>query len=242
VYLGDTARVPYGNKSADTVQLYARQCGAFLCKHNVKLIVVACNTASALALDDLRSHMPVPVIGVIDPAARESIKATRNNRIGIIGTRATVNSRAYELSIRSQAPTQDIEIHSMACPLFVPLVEEGWLSTPATRMIAEEYIQGLRVQDVDTLVLGCTHYPMLTPILAELMPEATLIDCGACTAAEARELIKPCQPSSAEPKINMFVTDHTPAFAHLAQQFLGLQIAEPERVSIDHVLDHQEGA
>ncbi|MFN5377847.1 MAG: glutamate racemase [Ignavibacteria bacterium] len=242
VYLGDTARVPYGNKSAETVQLYARQCGAFLCKHDVKLIVVACNTASALALDDLRAHMPVPVIGVIDPAARESIKATHNRRIGVIGTRATVHSRAYESSIQSQSAEDGITIHSVACPLFVPLVEEGWLTTPATRMIADEYTRDLRQKNVDTLVLGCTHYPMLAGVLAELMPDVTLIDCGACAAAEARALIDPCKPTSSEPKITMFVTDHTPAFANLAQQFLGFSVAEPGRVSIDNVFDHQEEA
>ncbi|MEY2719277.1 MAG: hypothetical protein RLZZ273_643 [Bacteroidota bacterium] len=242
VYLGDTARVPYGNKSAETVQLYARQCAAFLCQHDVKLIVVACNTASALALEDLRMHQSIPVIGVIDPAARASIGATTRGHIGVIGTRATIASHAYENSIRSHSHRTDIAIHSVACPLFVPLVEEGWLAAQATHLIADEYTRVLRQDGIDTLVLGCTHYPMLAPVLKELLPDVTLIDCGECTAAEAKSLVAPCEASESAPNIVMYVTDQTPAFASLAERFLGFAVEQPQRVSLDHVLDPQEDA
>jgi glutamate racemase len=237
IYLGDTARVPYGNKSPDTVQLYARQCAAFLRQHDVKLIVVACNTASALALQVLQQELPVPVIGVIEPAARKAVEATTNARIGVIGTRATIASKAYEHSITAYAAPTTPSIYSVACPLFVPLVEEGWLDTPATRLIAEEYTRPLRESNIDTMVLGCTHYPMLAKVLAELMPNCTLIDCGECAASDARALVKPAEGTHTQINISMFVTDQTPAFTDLAERFLGFSVGQPERVSIDHVLD-----
>lgn len=239
VYLGDTARVPYGNKSAETVQLYARQCAAFLRQHDVKLIVVACNTASALALTYLQKEQPVPVIGVIEPAARRAVATTRNGHIGVIGTRATIASRAYEQAIARYSSESQPQIHSMACPLFVPLVEEGWLNSPATKLIAEQYLGDLRQNQVDTLVLGCTHYPMLSGVLSELMPNSALIDCGACTADDARKLIQPCDATSITTSIQLYVTDQTPAFADLATRFLGFSVDQPERVSIDHVLDSE---
>lgn len=239
VYLGDTARVPYGNKSRETVQLYSKQCAAFLRKHDVKLIVVACNTASALALDELRSHQDIPVIGVILPAARQAVASTRNGTIGVIGTRATIGSGSYESSIRSAAGSQPVTVHSCACPLFVPIVEEGWLDTPATRLIAEEYIHPLREQNIDTLVLGCTHYPLLAPVLQDLLPDVTLVDCGACAAHDAQQAIIPAEPSLTQHPLELFVTDQTPSFAKLASSFLGIQVTEPALVSIDHVLDRE---
>lgn len=239
VYLGDTARVPYGNKSPDTVQLYARQCAAFLLQHDVKLIVVACNTASALALQVLQRELPVPVIGVIEPAARRAVESTTNARIGVIGTRATIASNAYEVAIAGYASATIPTIYSIACPLFVPLVEEGWLDTAATRLIAEEYTRPLRENTVDTMVLGCTHYPMLATVLAELMPNCILIDCGECAASEARLLVSPSDGSPVPINISMFVTDQTPAFADLAERFLGFSVGQPVRVSIDHVLDNE---
>jgi glutamate racemase len=237
VYLGDTARVPYGNKSPETVQLYARQCAAFLRQHDVKLIVIACNTASALALTVLQQELPIPVIGVIEPAARKAVETTRNAHIGVIGTRATITSKAYEHAINRHAATPSPEIYSVACPLFVPLVEEGWLDTPATRLIADEYTRSLRANAVDTVVLGCTHYPMLAKVLSDLMPNSALIDCGECTAQDALQLIHPCHRADTSNPISLFVTDHTPSFAHLAERFLGFNVGEPVRVSIDHVLD-----
>jgi len=188
VYLGDTARVPYGNKSAETVQAYSKQCAAFLLQHNVKMIVVACNTASALALDVLRRDVSVPVLGVIEPAAAEAARATRSRMVGVIGTRATISSNSYARAIELAAPDMNIVVHSQPCPLFVPLVEEGWLDTAATRLIAGEYLRPLLANGIDTLVLGCTHYPLLKPVLSSMLPDVSLIDCGECTATVAAEM------------------------------------------------------
>lgn len=236
VYLGDTARVPYGNKSAETVQTYSAQCAAFLLSHDVKMIIVACNTASALALDMLRSQLSIPVIGMIEPAARRAASTTVNGHIGVIGTRATIASDSYARTIARAAGDRRIDVHSRPCPLFVPLVEEGWLDSPATRLIAEEYLRPLVSNGIDTLVLGCTHYPLLMPLLADMLPGVQLIDCGLCAAEEARSVLGVDQdtPSRAT-HIDLYVTDHTPVFSMLARQFLGMPIDEPVRVNVDNL-------
>lgn len=236
VYLGDTARVPYGNKSAETVRAYSAQCAAFLLSHNVKMIIVACNTASALALDMLRSNVTVPVVGMIEPAARRAASATTNGHIGVIGTRATIASDVYARTIAHFAADRRIDVHSRPCPLFVPLVEEGWLDSPATRMIAEEYLRPLVSNGIDTLVLGCTHYPLLMPLLAAMLPGVDLIDCGLCAAEEARAILgaEAVVPTRAG-RIDLYVTDHTPAFTMLARQFLGMPVDEPVRVSVEQL-------
>src|SRR4030095_9473567 len=162
IYLGDTARIPYGVRSASTIERYALECARFVQSRGVKAIVIACNTASALAANHLRAHCSVPVIGVIRPGSRRAVEQTRNGHIGVIATESTVASGAYEraiLAIRS-----GVEVISRACPLFVPLAEEGWLNHPVTFQIAEEYLAQLRQSGVDTLVLGCTHYPILRPV------------------------------------------------------------------------------
>lgn len=234
VYLGDTARVPYGNKSAETVLSYSAQCAAFLLTHNVKMIVVACNTVSALALETLRASLTIPVIGVIEPAAREAVKRTRNRHIGVIGTRATVASDSYARAINAADNSQHYDVHSLPCPLFVPLVEEGWIDTPATRLIAEEYLRPLIANGIDTLVLGCTHYPLLEPVLASLLPNVELIDCGSCAAEDACSALGMGVQESVEAvDISLFITDHSPTFTMLARQFLGMPVSEPVRVSID---------
>ncbi len=232
VYLGDTARVPYGNRSDETVRLYAQQCAEFLLKHDVKMIVVACNTVSAVAMDHLRAFVPVPVVSVIEPAAAEAAAATRNQHIGVIGTRATIGSDAYAKAIQRSAASAFV--HSRACPLFVPLVEEGWLDTAATRAIAEEYLRPLQAQEIDTLVLGCTHYPLLAPVLHDLLPGVHLIDCGACTAAEAARVLESTDEVAAEiPRMDLYVTDVTPSFTTLARQFLGMPVDDPVVVSLE---------
>lgn len=239
IYLGDTARVPYGNKSAETIQLYSRQCAAFLLQHDVKMIVVACNTASALALDVLRRELTIPVLGVIEPASREAAAATQNGRIGVIGTRATIASNSYAHAIDAAAARR-VVVHSQPCPLFVPLVEEGWLDMPATRLVAEEYLRPLIANHIDTLVLGCTHYPLLAPMLASMLPGVRLIDCGECTARDAQtELRDRGEEAATGPthQTYFYLTDHTPTFSTLAQQFLGRAVNEPVRVSVDHLLD-----
>ncbi len=245
VYLGDTARVPYGNKSADTIRRYAMECAAFLLKHDVSMIVVACNTASALALDSLRAHIHVPVIGMIEPAAKAARLTTRNGKIGIIGTRATIASDAYAREIQDQevigtgAATQPLELFSRPCPLFVPLVEEGWLDKPATRMIADEYLRPLLAERIDTLVLGCTHYPMLAPLIQELAPDVTLIDCGEVAAEEASYVLKNTAhavqdtvSSDYGKRLQVYLTDYTPNFQQLAREFLGVTVDEPVRTSL----------
>ncbi len=246
VYLGDTARVPYGNKSAETVQAYSMQCAAFLLQHNVKMIVVACNTASALALDVLRRDVSVPVLGVIEPAAAEAARATTSRMVGVIGTRATISSNSYARAIEQAAPDKNIIVHSQPCPLFVPLVEEGWLDTPATRLIAGEYLRPLVANRIDTLVLGCTHYPLLKPMLTSMLPDVRLIDCGECTATVAAEMNGSVddEPITSTPSIYFYLTDNTPSFPILARQFLGISVNEPVRVSVDHLtlphIEHEE--
>lgn len=248
VYLGDTARVPYGNKSTETVQRYSLECVDFLLEHKVQAIVVACNTASALALDTIRQHTSIPVVGMIGPAAAEALQASATGRIGVIGTRATIASNAYGSAIQGAAlqrddvsgnrndKTRTVEVVSRACPLFVPLVEEGWTDTPATRMIAETYLQPLIQQRVDTLVLGCTHYPMLSELLLSVVHGVTLIDCGNAAARAVASLLAveastptPLNASRIRDHVLMYLTDYTPAFQTIAKDFLGVPVEEPVR-------------
>ncbi|MCO6465437.1 MAG: glutamate racemase [Bradyrhizobiaceae bacterium] len=245
VYLGDTARVPYGNKSADTVQRYSRECADFLLEHNVKLIVIACNTASALAIDNVRSFTDVPIIGMIEPAARHAVQASKTGNIGVIGTRATISSNAYEVAIRqvvtsSQSnagrPWKVPTLVSRPCPLFVPLVEEGWTDTEATRMIAEVYLKPLLSQHIDTLVLGCTHYPLIAPLIQSIAPGVTLIDCGHAAAQAAADVLGQPTTRMTEPSasairehVSFYLTDYTPSFQMIAKDFLGVAVEEPAR-------------
>jgi glutamate racemase len=181
IYFGDTARVPYGPKSPDTVRRYSLEIMRWLLEQGVKSIVVACNTSTAHALDSLQKESPVPVLGVIEPGARAAVAASSGQPIGVIGTAGTIKSGAYERAIRILAP--EVEIASRACPLFVPLVEEGWLNHPATELVAEEYLAPVRGRNVTTLVLGCTHYPLLKPLLQEVIGVGVqLIDSAAETA------------------------------------------------------------
>ena len=167
LYLGDTARVPYGSKSPDTVRRYAREILAWLEQHQVKAVVVACNTATAHALDELRSIATVPVIGVIEPGARAAAAASRGGTVGVIGTAGTILSGAYRRALHRVRP--DLAVVEQACPLFVPLVEEGWFDHPATRLVAEEYIAPLRAAGGDSIVLGCTHCPMLRGLIGDVL-------------------------------------------------------------------------
>lgn len=235
VYLGDTARVPYGNKSAEAVSIYAQQCAAFLLDHNVSMIVVACNTASAIALDVLKSKVTIPVVDVIVPAAREAIRVTESGRIGVIGTRATVASNSYAKVIEDQGGSRVTSVFSEPCPLFVPLVEEGLLDHEATRIIALEYLRPLLSQSIDTLVLGCTHYPLLIPLLESIAPNVHLVDSGRCAAFEALRLLGRNNDAQQTPSnLSIFVTDHTPRFHAMAEHFLGMRVNDPVRVSVDH--------
>ena len=236
IYLGDTARVPYGNKSSETVQSYSKQCAEFLLKNNVKLIIIACNSASSVALPSVQSISDVPVVDVIKPSAIEAVKQTKNNRIGIIGTRATIGSNAYAHEIHSLS--NDVQVFSEPCPLFVPFAEEGWISHPATRAIAEEYMKPLIKENIDTLILGCTHYPLLFDTIHDAISNAQLIDPGKFAAVKAMNLLTELNQLAPErdipsTKIDYFVTDIPATFSNVAKQFLGFDVPKPTLVHIE---------
>jgi glutamate racemase len=223
IYFGDTARVPYGPKSPETVRRYSREIAAFLNDQGVKSIVIACNTATAHALSVLRDEMDMPVIGVVEPGARAAVAATSRGHIGVIGTVGTIKSGAYERAIR--ALNSDILITARACPLFVPLVEEGWTDHDATRLIAREYLQPMIDAEIDTLVLGCTHYPLLKSLLADVLgPDVRLIDSAEETAAETARTLATASLSAdpeADPTYRFIASDDPLQFLQLGQRFLG---------------------
>ena len=223
IYFGDTARVPYGPKSPDTVRRYSREITGWLGEQGVKAIVVACNTATAHALVALREELEVPVVGVIDPGARAAVRASDSGSIGVIGTMGTINSGAYERAIRSLAP--DATITTRACPLFVPLVEEGWLDRDATKLVAEEYLSPMAQANVDALVLGCTHYPLLKPLIADVLGrEVRLIDSAEETAAETKRVLTEKEllaPKRNDATYRFIASDAAEQFLRLGQRFLG---------------------
>src|SRR5262250_1030178 len=189
IYLGDTARVPYGMKSRNTIERYAVEDAGFLARKGVKMLVVACNTISAMARERLRAEFDLPLLSVLGPGARMAARVTRNGRIGVIATEATVESGAYERAIREASRGQEVEIISRACPLFVPLVEEGETDSQITRLVAEQYLAPLREKRTDTLVLGCTHYPLLKSVIKSTIGatdegSVTLVDSAEATAEE----------------------------------------------------------
>jgi glutamate racemase len=220
IYFGDTARVPYGTKSAETIQRYAQEDTEFLLSFQPKAIVVACNTASALALQTVKNAAgEVPVFGVLEPGARAALKATRNGKVGVIGTTATVASQAYQQSLKKLQP--NLHVVSNACPLFVPLAEEGMFDHPATRLIAADYLAPLIEEQVDTVVLGCTHYPLLRKTLATLLgPSITIIDSGEALARELGGTLQLRQGGSRE-EPTIYVSDLPLKFQRTAEQFLG---------------------
>lgn len=233
VYFGDTARVPYGPKSPDTVRRYSREIAAFLLDQGVKALVVACNTATAHALPMLREELDVPVLGVVEPGARAAVRASRSGRIGVIATDGTIRSGAYVRAIRHASPAA--QVTALACPLFVPLVEEGWTEHDATRLIAREYLEPFIEQGVDTLVLGCTHYPLLKPLIADVVgPGVRLIDSAEETAADTVRMLDEhgLASSSNEGDYRFVASDDPQQFLALGQRFLGDAI---ERVEIRSV-------
>jgi glutamate racemase len=234
VYLGDTARVPYGPKGAETIRRYAAEAVDFLLTRGAKAVVVACNTATARALPEVEQRAGVPVLGVVEPGAAASAAASSSGRIGVIGTRGTVASRAYREAILRLRP--DAEVFEQACPLFVPLVEEGWTEGEVPRLTAERYLQPLLERRVDTLVLGCTHYPLLVPLLTEVAgPEITLIDSAQSTASELAALLDRAGllAHEAEPETLYYVTDAAARFDVLARRLLGQEVEHLELVSVD---------
>jgi glutamate racemase len=232
VYLGDTARVPYGTKSPDTVVRYALEATRFLRRHDVKMLVVACNTASSVAMQAVAEEAGVPVAGVIEPGARRAAEITRSKKIGVIGTRATVFSGAYTRAIHDADP--DCVVVSRPCPLFVPLAEEGWTENEVAHAIARTYLQPFLDDDVDTLVLGCTHYPILKKVIGEEMGEGVrLVDSAESVAAEIRARLESepalASHTDATPGHLFYVTDVPGPFNDVAERFLGRPLGHLER-------------
>ena len=231
IYFGDTARVPYGPKSAQTVREYAVQDTAFLLKHDVKMIVVACNTVSAVAIDVVQKEAKRPVVGVILPGARAAAERTKKKRVGVIGTLTTIASNAYTNAIRQLDGS--INVFGQACPLFVPLVEEGLIDHKATELIAKEYLFPLTLQKIDTLVLGCTHYPLLKDTIQRVVDRQTvLIDSGEAAAEDVEmELEKRAIKSTSTVKGNVqfFLSDMPHKFAEIGERFLGKKMGKVRR-------------
>lgn len=234
IYLGDTARVPYGIRSAETVIKYSLQNARFLMNQNIKILVVACNTASAVSIERLREEFSVPVIGVIEPGARAAMESSGSGRIGVIGTQATIESGAYEDVLRSLK--NDAVIVAKACPLFVPLVEEGWTKGAIAEAVVREYLASMKDERIDTLVLGCTHYPLLRELIEGMLSHSTsLIDSAFETAIETELLLKRSDllnPSEEKGRKKFFVTDSPDRFHDVGARFLGETIYDIELVDI----------
>lgn len=233
VYLGDTARVPYGTKSPETIKRFSLENSEFLMKFDVKMIVVACNTASSTSLDALRERFNIPILGVIKPGAQKAVSVTRNNRIGIIGTHTTVKSKAYEKEIKNII--KDVEVVSKACPIFVPLVEEGWGNEQVTCDIAKKYLSSLIRKRVDTLILGCTHYPLLKSVISKVMGRnVKIIDSAGSVADEAYNILTALGILADEDRKlrhRFYATDAVEHFVRIGEKFLGTKIQRAERAT-----------
>lgn len=233
VYFGDTARVPYGNKSADVVREYAAQDARFLLSKGVKLIVVACNTASAVAMDVVQAHSTVPSVGVIEPTAREAIRLAGGKSIGVIGTLSTINSGAYSAALKRMDGT--VGVLSEACPLFVPLAEEGLFDHQVTDLLAREYL-GQFTGRINALILGCTHYPLLKgPISRALGNGVKLVDAGEATSKSVLELLtaqKMLNSQKSKPRYEFYVSDFPQKFNVIAERFLGRKLEFVRKVQV----------
>ncbi len=234
VYLGDTARVPYGSKSAEVVTRYSLANARFLLQHEVKLLVVACNTASAVALPALSRELGgLPVLGVIDPGAAAAAAQTRSGRVGVVGTEGTIKSQAYTRALLQRLP--QARLFTRACPLFVPLAEEGWTSGEVPALVAREYLTPLAAEQIDTLVLGCTHYPLLREVISAVLPGVALVDSADATASAAAALLQERQllaPVGTPVGARYYVTDVPERFARVGARFLGKEISEATQVDI----------
>lgn len=238
VYFGDTARVPYGSKSKDTVTRYSRQIVRFLQSHEIKTIVVACNTASAYALDEIEKEVDIPMIGVVKPGARTAVQVTKNGKIGVIGTEATIGSKLYNQYIKQLK--EEVEIFGKACPLFVPLVEEGLWQDPVTDEIATRYLTELIDIGIDTLILGCTHYPLIRSTLGRIVGEkVTLVNPAYETARELKEmleersLLNDKKPALGENQYQFYVSDMADKFKNFANSIIKYGILSAKAVNIE---------
>ena len=235
VYFGDTARVPYGSKSNSTVIEYSIQDTKFLLSKNVKLIVVACNTVSSVALKELRNRFDITFVGMIEPGAMMAIESTRNGKVGVIGTSATINNKAYSGEINKLDPK--IQVYEKACPLFVSLAEEGWIDHKATHLIAQEYLKELKEQKVDTIVLGCTHYPILSGVIQDVMGEnVIMIDSG---IAAAKVVLKELDRMNLHRNSNSpgtqdyYVSDIPQKFKEISKIFMGRNLDQIKKVDLE---------
>jgi glutamate racemase len=234
VYLGDTARVPYGTKSAGVVARYAQLNAAFLTSLDVKLLVVACNTASAVALPALRATLRIPVVGVIEPGAKRAALRTRSGVVGVLGTPGTIRSGAYQRALEAERP--GLTVHAQACPLFVPLAEEGWLTGDVPRLVARSYLEPLLGKGMDTVVLGCTHYPLLHNVLHEVLGDGVaLVDSGDATAEAVAEVLGTGGARAAgtgSRSERFYVTDVPDRFVAVSTRFLGTPVLAAEQVDL----------
>jgi len=231
IYLGDTARAPYGTKSVETVLRYSFENSEFLVEKGVKLLVVACNTSTAIALDRLRSSLEVPVIGVIEPGATKALDVTKNKKIGVIGTEATIQSGAYTKALR--AKDLKVEVYSRACPLFVPLVEEGWTDNAVVEMTVKVYLGSLKQSGIDTLILGCTHYPLLKKTVRKFLGDTVcLVDSAEEIAKEVGSVLKKdsLARKNGGGSHSFFVTDAPDRFVKVGQRFLGEKVESAVRI------------
>ncbi len=234
IYLGDTARVPYGTKSQETVARYSFENAKFLLKFDIKLLIVACNTASAYSLPQLKKELPIPVVGVIEPGARKAVEVTKAKRVGVIGTEGTIKSGAYFDAIKAIDPT--VAVFTKPCPLFVPLVEEGWTDNEIARLTARMYLQKIKKEWVDALILGCTHYPLLKGIISEVMgKDVMLIDSGHETAAGVYRCLMEnnlAAVGSEHGTHRFFVTDSPERFKQVGSKFLNSNLNNVALVNV----------
>ena len=238
IYFGDTARVPYGSKSKQTIITYSRQIVKFLQTKNVKAIVIACNTASAFALETVSAENSIPIIGVVKPGAKVAAETTKNGNIGIIGTEGTINSGIYNSFLSKTNP--DVKVYGKACPLFVPLVEEGWLEDPITVEVAKRYMSELQAYDIDTLVLGCTHYPLIRHIIGSIVGDkVALVNPAFETARSLKEVLRNNGLESMVPagEHKFFVSDGAEKFKKFANTILPCEVVETKDVNIESFAD-----
>ena len=237
VYFGDTARVPYGSKSKNNIIRFSRQIIRFLRTKNVKAIVVACNTASAFALETIKPELDIPIIGVVKPGAKVAAQTTQNGKIGVIGTEGTIRSEIYTKTIHRE--NKDAQVMGRACPLFVPLVEEGWIKDPVTVAVAERYLQPFKESDIDTLILGCTHYPLLRSTVREIMGEGVnLVNPAYETARELKQLLAEkgltnIQSQEEARKYQFYVSDQADKFMRFADSILPFDVNPTKKISIE---------
>ncbi|MDP1879463.1 MAG: glutamate racemase [Parachlamydiaceae bacterium] len=239
IYLGDTARVPYGNKSRETILKYSLENAQWLIQHNIKILVVACNTVSAMGLshlEALQEYSTIPIVGMIEPGVEKVVECSTNHRIAILGTRATIQSETYQNAIKARLP--NAEIFTIECPLIVPLIEEGWLSHEATKLVVKEYLKPLKDKDVDTILLGCTHYPLIKDLIQnEVGDYVCLVDPAACCAIQVKNLLSHMQKLSfsndlahSEMSHQYFTSDNPKNFQKIAEKLFGCPINDVKQI------------